>query len=72
MISIDLIKNDPEKVNRAIEKRGMKIDFSELLKMDAERRKYLSEVDELKAKRNNENQKIVMKIGNNSKLSPLY
>ncbi|MGN0748252.1 MAG: serine--tRNA ligase [Christensenellales bacterium] len=60
MISIDLIKNDPERVERAIEKRGMKIDFSNLLKMDSERRTILSEVDELKAKRNNESAKVPM------------
>ena len=60
MISIDLIKTDPERVTRAIEKRGMKIDFSPLLELDKERRENLVKVDELKAKRNSESAKVPM------------
>ena len=60
MISIDLIKTDPERVTRAIEKRGMKIDFSPLLEFDKERRENLVKVDELKAKRNSESAKVPM------------
>ena len=58
MISIDLIKNNPEKVKTAVEKRGLKIDFEPLLQLDKERRDVLAKVDELKAKRNTESAKV--------------
>ena len=54
MISIDMIKNDQEKVERAIEKRGMKIDFKPLFELDSKRRELLNKVDVLKSKRNQE------------------
>lgn len=58
MISIDLIKSNPEKVNNSISKRGITIDFKPLLEMDKERREFLAKVDELKAKRNSESAKV--------------
>lgn len=60
MISIDLIKNETEKVVKAIEKRGMKIDFNPLFDLDKERREILNKVDALKAKRNAESAKVPM------------
>ena len=58
MISIDMIKNDQEKVERAIEKRGMKIDFKPLFELDSKRRELLNKVDVLKSKRNQESAKV--------------
>ena len=58
MISIDLIKNEPQKVQTAIEKRGIKVDFAPLLQLDKERREVLAKVDELKAKRNAESARV--------------
>ena len=45
MISIELIKNNPEKVQADLARKGCKVDFSELLQLDTERRKLIQEVE---------------------------
>ena len=52
MISIELIKNNAEDVKKALEKKGCKVDFAEVLKFDAERRKLIQEVEGLKSQKN--------------------
>lgn len=52
MISIELIKNETEKVKSLLEKKGCMVDFTELLNYDEERRKTIQQVEELKAKKN--------------------
>ena len=52
MISIELIKNETEKVKSLLEKKGCMVDFTELLNNDEERRKTIQQVEELKAKKN--------------------
>lgn len=52
MISIELIKNNAEDVKKALEKKGCKVDFTEVLKFDAERRKLIQEVEGLKSQKN--------------------
>ena len=52
MISIELIKNETKKVEELLLKKGYKVDFSELLLWDNQRRNFIKEVEELKAKKN--------------------
>lgn len=52
MLSIELIKNETQKVKDLLEKKGCKVDFSEVLTYDEERRKTIQQVEELKAKKN--------------------
>lgn len=52
MISIDLIKTDPEKIKGLLEKKGCVVDFTEVLNLDVERRKFIQEVENLKSQKN--------------------
>ena len=52
MLDINLIRENPEKIKNALLKRMDSVDFTELLKWDEERRRLLSEVNNLKSKRN--------------------
>lgn len=52
MISIELIKNNAEKVQKDLAKKGCIVDFSDLLKLDAERRKLIQDVESLKSEKN--------------------
>lgn len=52
MIDINLIRTEPDKVKAALLKKGCEVSFDELIVWDAERRKVISEVEELKARKN--------------------
>ena len=52
MISIELIKNNAEKVKNDLARKGCIVDFSDLLKLDAERRKLIQDVESLKSEKN--------------------
>lgn len=52
MIDINLIRTEPEKVKAALLKKGYEADFSAPLEWDIERRKLISEVETLKARKN--------------------
>ena len=52
MLDINLIRKYPDKVREALLKKIDDVDFTELLRLDEERRKLIVAVDELKAKRN--------------------
>lgn len=52
MLDIQVIRDNPDKVSKALAKRGLDIDFTDLLDLDQDRRKKLTHVEELKAKRN--------------------
>lgn len=52
MLDIRLIRNDPEGVRRALARRGDASAIDELLAVDQQRRRLLSEVEELKHRRN--------------------
>ena len=52
MISIELLRSDPEKVHRAIYSRGQEIPLDRVIEMDAQRRAVVSEADNLRARRN--------------------
>ncbi len=52
MLSIELVRRDPDLVRRALEARGEAGSLDELLELDAARRRALTEGDELRAERN--------------------
>jgi seryl-tRNA synthetase len=52
MLDINLIREKKEEVKKALQKKGAKVDFTEVLGLDNERRKLITESDTLKAKRN--------------------
>lgn len=52
MLDIRLITENPEKVRDALSKKGCKVDFTELLEWNAQKKKYIQEVETLKAQRN--------------------
>lgn len=53
MLDLNLIRENPEKVRKALLKRMDEIDFTELLKWDKERRELLVQVETLQSKKNN-------------------
>lgn len=60
MLDIKFIRSNPDEVVRAMKTRGMNLDLSEFLSLDERRRKILSEVEQLKSKRNTVSKEIGM------------
>lgn len=60
MLDIQRIRNNPEEVRRALQKRLYEVDFAELLSWDQKRRSIISESEELKAKKNKVSSEIPM------------
>ena len=52
MLDINFIKDNLDKVKKSIEGRSADVDLDKLLKLDNERRELISQVDNLRAKRN--------------------
>ena len=52
MLDINLIRENPQKIQQALLKRMAAVDFTELLRWDVERRNLIAESDDLKAGRN--------------------
>ena len=52
MLSIELIRNEPERVQAALARRGYEAPIDRVLEVDGQRRRVLSEADELRARRN--------------------
>ena len=52
MLDIKLITENPELVKERLAKKGCIVDFAEILKLDAERKKLMSEIEAKKAERN--------------------
>ena len=58
MLDIKLIRENPDKVNEFLKRRNPELSIDAVLAVDEERRKIQFSVDELRAKRKNESQKI--------------
>ena len=58
MLDIKLIRNHPEVVKAALARRKMDIDIDKLLELDAQKREILYQVEQIKAKQNEESKKI--------------
>ncbi len=52
MISIELIRNEPEAVKSALKSRGEDAPIEDILNIDKKRRQHLSELEELRSRRN--------------------
>ncbi|NLY75699.1 MAG: serine--tRNA ligase [Firmicutes bacterium] len=52
MLDIKLVRNEPEKIRAAMAKRGAQVPLDQFIKLDEERRRKLTEVEQLKNKRN--------------------
>ena len=52
LLSIEIIRDDPDRVRRAVELRGDDVDVDRILRLDEERRAVVHEGDELRARRN--------------------
>ena len=58
MLDLKFIRDNSELVKEGMKNRNLKIDIDELLRLDEEHRKALSEAEELKARRNKANDEI--------------
>lgn len=52
MLDIKMITENPQKVQAALAKKGCEVDFTEVLALDAKRKKRMAEIEGLKAERN--------------------
>ena len=52
MLDLNRIRNNPQEVVEALARKGHTVDFSEVLKWDDERKALITEIEQLKAKRN--------------------
>jgi seryl-tRNA synthetase len=57
LIDLELFRKNPDIFKAEIEKRNMKIDVDTDVQLDKERRKLISSVDELRAKKNDNSKK---------------
>lgn len=58
MLDLKFIRNNPGVVAKAAEKKNIKVDIDEILRIDEDRRKMLIEVENLRAERNRESEEI--------------
>ena len=72
MISIELIKNETNKVITLLHKKGCDVSFDELLKWDEERRKTIQSVEELKATKNKVSSQIPLLKKNNQDTTQIF
>ena len=69
MLDLKFIRDNKDIVREAIKNRGYKLDIDELIKLDEEHRRILTELEELRALRNKANDEIaaVLKVKGNPK-----
>jgi len=58
MLDIKIIRENPEAVRQSLKDRNLQLDLDALLKLEDSRRKYLAEVEELRARKNKANDEI--------------
>jgi len=58
MLDIKFIRENPDIVKKALQDKGVKVDIDEFLRLDAERRKALTEMETLKREKNEASSKI--------------
>jgi len=71
MLDIQRIRNNPEEVRKALQKRLYEVDFTELLSWDQKRRSLIVESEELKAKKNKVSDEIPRLIKQGTDVSQL-
>lgn len=52
MLDIKFIRQNPDKVKEGVRKKGAKVDIDKILALDQKRRKYLQQIESLKAQQN--------------------
>jgi len=52
MLDLKFVRNNPDVVRDALQKKGVEVDLDRILALDKERRQILAEVEQLKARRN--------------------
>ncbi len=72
MLDIKLIRNHPEVVKAALARRKMDIDVDKLLELDAQKREILYQVEQIKAKQNEESKKIPAMKKNGEDVTPIF
>ncbi len=72
MLDIKLIRNHPEIVKAALARRKMDIDVDKLLEMDAQKREILYQVEQIKARQNEESKKIPVMKKNGEDVTPIF
>ena len=58
MLDIKLVRQQPERLKRALSKRGLSVDVAELIEQDEKRRSLIRRVDELRAERKRKSSEI--------------
>ncbi len=58
MLDIKLVRQHPERLRRALSKRGLSVDVDELIEQDERRRSLIRRVDELRAERKRKSSEI--------------
>ncbi len=71
MLDIQKIRNNPEEIKSALQKRLYDVDFTELLSWDQKRRSIISQSEELKAKKNKVSAEIPVLIKQGTDVNPL-
>ncbi|NLE24120.1 MAG: serine--tRNA ligase [Clostridiaceae bacterium] len=71
MLDIQKIRNNPEEIKSALQKRLYDVDFTELLSWDQKRRSIISQSEELKAKKNKVSAQIPVLIKQGTDVNPL-
>ena len=72
MLDIKLIRNHPEIVKAALARRKMDIDVDKLLELDAQKREILYQVEQIKARQNEESKKIPVMKKNGEDVTPIF
>ena len=72
MLDIKLIRNHPEIVKAALARRKMDIDVDKLLEMDTQKREILYQVEQIKARQNEESKKIPVMKKNGEDVTPIF
>lgn len=52
MLDIKFIRENPDKVKKGVKDKGVKVEIGKILKLDAEKRGFIQQIEELKAKKN--------------------
>ncbi|MCQ2409273.1 MAG: serine--tRNA ligase [Clostridia bacterium] len=72
MLDINRIRNNPQEVVDALAKKGYAADFTEILKWDDERKKTITEIEQLKAQKNKVSSQIPMLKKAGQSVEPIF
>ena len=61
MLDLRFVRNNPEIVEEALQKRGVDLTLAEFQEVDAKRRELIQEVEQLKSQRNKVSQEVAAK-----------